>query len=1214
MLRTDSRRPLEAQGFICALAVAAMGLLSLFTSAAIAAPAPKTLWQGCSNGSEAGQCSLPRGIAADPTSGHLYVADQVNMRIDELTAWGEFVKAWGWGVVDGSEELQICTTVSGCRSGLTGSGAGEFGALGPQGVTVDSTGNVYVVDFSNHRVEKFDPTAGPSGEEAALLLSFGSEGTGNGQFGWTDEFSSFIDTGPGDTVYVGDRERIQTFGSSGNYQGSIPLPGEKVQALSVDSSGMVFVAFFKNIGHSKEDVLKLNPARPSPVGEPLCIAKVANARAFATDKDDNLYVVDGEKGVGGAEMQVRKFDSGCKEVVDSQFPFADGFDASTGIAANVVTAAGGVGLYVSNSDFASSEVRAYYPPPDKWPPPLAPPTIEDQFATSVDTDSAIVKAKVNPNFWADTSYRVEYGTEECSLGGCQGKPLPPGLQLGAGIVDESVTTPAFVLSNLAPATTYHYRFVAQSDGGGPTIGPEETFTTFPASSLPSNPCPNASFREGAGARLPECRAYEMVSPVDKNNGGIEVLERNYISGLGDRGPARLDQATPQGEAVTYSATRAFAGAVSAPWSSQYIAQRDPASGWSTRSINPPRGNVALNNEAITEIPFSAFSEDLCSAWVLQDTELTLTPGAPTEAPNTYRRRNCGGAPYELLTSVDPPGFSLSEAPTNYYYSEVQGVTQGGANSVVRANAPLTEDAASEEKFFQLYETSEGAPPGENTQLHLLSVLPNGEAAAGVHSSLGTAAGENGEFRSDSVHNAISADGSRVFWTANTASENASPSPAGGRHLQPGNLYLRANPLAAQSETGECAEAGKACTLKIAGPSAEFWTADQSGSLVIYQSGAKLFEAQIEEEGEELISTSTLIAEGVDGVMGWSEDATRLYFVSSKALAPGAVAGKPNLYLHEKGSGFELIGTLSSLDASHFDYPSLDNIKPGFRLSRVSADGLHAVFSSRASLTGFDNTDAVSGEPDAEVFLYDADETGGEGELRCISCNSSEARPAGREVGREVGIEDPFWAAAQIPRWEDQQYASRILSADASRLFFESFDALLPSDTNGAKDVYEWQRAGSQAQCEAKGSPLFVKDSGGCLSLISSGESPQDSEFIDASADGRDVFFTTAQSLFSEDPGSVDLYDARIGGGFAPKPKVAPCQGEACQSPAVAPDDRTPASASFHGAGGKPKPRGCPKGKRSVRKAGKARCVKAKQQRTERQSKQKRNHERRRNNR
>jgi DNA-binding beta-propeller fold protein YncE len=1192
-------------------AIAALAALVL-PGAPGAAPAPKTLWQGCPTGSGAGQCSIPRGIAADPASGHLYVADAQNRRIVELTAWGEFVKAWGWGVIDGSEELQTCTTVTGCVKGLTGSGTGEFGGFGPQGVALDSAGNVYVADFENDRVEKFDPSAGTSGEEAELLLSFGSPGAGNGQFSWGLALGSFIGIGPADFVYVGDKDRVQKFDSTGNYLGSISLPGERVESLSVDSTGKVYVALFKDSdggGHSKEEVLKLDPAKPDPFAEPLCAAKVPNPQALATDEDDNLYVVDGRNHLtpqGPVAMQIRKFDSGCKEVQDGQFPFTDGFDASTGIATNTVTTVGGVGLYVSNF-FGADYVRAYYPPPDKWPPPLAAPTIDDQFATSADTDSAVVKAKINPKFWADTSYLVEYGTEACSLGGCQSKPLPPGLQLGAGIVNESVTTPGLVLSGLAPATTYHYRFVAQSSGGGPTIGLEETFTTFPTVSLPANPCPNASFREGAGARLPECRAYEMVSPIDKNNGGIEVLERNFATGgFAKRGPARLDQAAPEGEAVTYSATRAFAGAVSAPWSSQYISRRDSLSGWSTNSINAPRGNVALNNETITETPFSAFSEDLCSAWVRQDTDMTLVSGAPVGVPNLYRRRNCGGSDYELLTNVAPIGDRAEdELPFSLYFPTAQGFTADGAHTIMRANTPLTEDASAKE-IYQLYETSEGAPSGESADLRLVSVLPNGEAA-GVHSSLGTTAGDADEFRSDSVHNALSGDGSRVFWTASTTTDKEASPPPKGSGLQPGNLYLRANPLAPQSESGECDEAGKACTLAIAGPNAEFWTADQSGSLVIYQIGSKLFEAQIEEEGAELTSTSTLIAEGVDGVTGWSEDATRLYFVSSKALAPGAAEGKPNLYFREKGAGFELIGTLAALD-------ELDDLRPVFRISRVSADGLHAVFSSHAALTGFDNTDAVSGEQDAEVFLYDADQGGGGGgELRCVSCNPSEARPAGRLLGIADTNGTDVWAAAQIPRWETQQYASRVLSANGNRLFFESFDALLPSDNNGAKDVYEWQRAHSQAQCEQKGSPLYVKDSGGCLSLISSGESPADSEFIDASSDGRDVFFTTAESLFSEDPGSVDLYDARIGGGFAAKPKVAPCQGEACQSPATAPDDRTPASASFHGASGKPKPRGCPKGKRKVRKAGKARCVKAKQ-RAQRQSKQKRNHEQRRNNR
>jgi hypothetical protein len=945
------------------------------------------------------------------------------------------------------------------------------------------------------------------------------------------------------------------------------------------------VALFEGFEQGgKENVLKLDPTLPNPVGEPLCAAKVKDPRALATDADGDLYVIDGVQDIArDIQMQIRKFDSTCGEVTDAEFPFADGFEDSTGIATNVVTVAGEVALYIGNAAGADSYIRAYYPPPDKWAPPAVAPAIEDQFTTSADTDSAVVRARINPRFWADASYYVEYGTGKCSEGGCQTQPLSPGTPLGGGIVSEGITTAGVFLSALAPATTYHYRFVTQSSGGGPAAGPEETFTTFPLVSLPASPCANTALRSGPAAKLPDCRAYEMVSPLDKNNSGIEVLESNFFSGLGKRSPARLDQAIPTGEAITYSAARAFAGAESAPWSSQYVSKRDPVTGWSARSINPQRSNVLFNQESFQDTSFRSFSEDLCSAWVFQEADRPLTSAPPTGVPNLYRRHNCGKEDYEVLTSEQPPGFNPGD-PQSSYIPEIQGFSADGNHSFMRADAALTEDAAPNQ-LYQLYETSEG--PSDSAQLRLLSVLPSGAAAA-VHSSLGTAAGGKGEFRSDSVHNAISADGSRVFWTESTATGSNRPSQGVG--LQPGKLYLRANPLAPQSESGECDEAGRACTLAIAGADSEFWTADPSGSLVIYQNGGKLFEAQIKEEEGVLSAKSTLIAEGVDGVMGWSEDATKIYFVSSKDLALGASEGKPNLYFYEKGVGLELIGTLSPLDVSHYQYPSVDNIKPAFRPARVSPNGLHAVFAARTRLTGFDNADVKSGEPDAELFLYDAS---GEGELSCISCNPSEARPAGREVGRENEGEIQFWTVAQIPRWESQQYASRILAPDGSRLFFESYDALLPSDTNGAKDVYEWKEAESQSQCEEIGSPLYVPSAGGCLSLISTGESPEDSEFIDASANGRDVFLTTDESLIPEDPGLVDLYDARIGGGFPPKPQVAPCQGEACQSPAAPPTVRTPASAAFHGAGNKAKTRRCPTDSRKVRKGGKARCVKAK---------------------
>jgi hypothetical protein len=268
-----------------------------------------------------------------------------------------------------------------------------------------------------------------------------------------------------------------------------------------------------------------------------------------------------------------------------------------------------------------------------------------------------------------------------------------------------------------------------------------------------------------------------------------------------------------------------------------------------------------------------------------------------------------------------------------------------------------------------------------------------------------------------------------------------------------------------------------------------------------------------------------------------------------------------------------------------------------RPARVSPTGLHAAFLSQASLTGYDNTDQVIGEKDAEVYLYDASANGGEGKLICVSCNPSGVRPVGVDHINMRRTE--YWAAAYIPGFQNSLYASRALSEDGNRLFFEAADSLTPRDTNGAIDVYQWQAPGS-GTCD-ESDPGYSEQNQGCVDLISSGKSRLDSKFTDASPSGNDVFFNTLSGLQPQDYGLRDVYDARVGGGLPPPPVPPPgCEGDSCQSPAAAPNDPTPASASFRGAENPKKtskPR-CRKGRKQVRRGGKARCVKksAKQKR------------------
>jgi hypothetical protein len=243
--------------------------------------------------------------------------------------------------------------------------------------------------------------------------------------------------------------------------------------------------------------------------------------------------------------------------------------------------------------------------------------------------------------------------------------------------------------------------------------------------------------------------------------------------------------------------------------------------------------------------------------------------------------------------------------------------------------------------------------------------------------------------------------------------------------------------------------------------------------------------------------------------------------------------------------------------------------------RTSPDGHWLAFMSSADLTGYDTQDAISGHPDEEVYLYSASSN----ELSCASCNPTGARPVGVESGDGtllVGTQGTPFAANVLP-WTQYAlgstlYQSRYLS-DSGRLFFDSNDALVPQDVNGTQDVYEFEPPGV-GDCSASAA-TFSERSGGCVGLISSGSSAEESAFLDASETGGDVFFLTAARLLPQDfDNALDVYDAhecRTGAPCFAAPQVIPppCStGDSCK-PAPTPQPSifgATASATFSGAG------------------------------------------------
>jgi hypothetical protein len=158
-----------------------------------------------------------------------------------------------------------------------------------------------------------------------------------------------------------------------------------------------------------------------------------------------------------------------------------------------------------------------------------------------------------------------------------------------------------------------------------------------------------------------------------------------------------------------------------------------------------------------------------------------------------------------------------------------------------------------------------------------------------------------------------------------------------------------------------------------------------------------------------------------------------------------------------------------------------------------------------------------------------------------------------------------YASGLIPPFQTAFQGARAITDEGNKVFFEAFEALVPQDTNGKADVYQWTKEGA-AGCSTQ-NPAYSPANSGCLSLISTGESAADSRLVDATANGSDVYFATSQSLSPQDPGLIDIYDARVNGGFPPPPGLPPaCEGEACQGPLSPPNDPTPSSSTYRGPG------------------------------------------------
>ncbi len=792
---------------------------------------------------------------------------------------------------------------------------------------------------------------------------------------------------------------------------------------------------------------------------------------------------------------------------------------------------------------------------------------------------ATLSAQIDPG-GLPTSYRIEYGTST-SYG-----TSTPEENIGEG----NISVPVRVdLSGLQPATRYHFRIVA-INALGTTDGPDVTFGTYVSV-----------------AGLPDGRVYEPVTPVGSIQDENIYAPNAYFpfTPFGEHGIFAGNtlpfQAAVDGEAVVYAGEPPVTGgtsAVGASFGNEYLSTRLPGGGWT---------QVPLESEANGKHDqYVAFTTDLSVG--LSDGHNIPDTDALHGYESLYTHTMAGGVGGEydpLFTAApDRPGSELVAD------GSLNGLVYAGANTgagavpasshlLFESNAGLLEGEGDLEKelgedvrreveegkhsslVHYLYDSVDGRP-------YLVDVLPNGRVAPGASfGAVEAGLGPNGvPGAGPGFTRVISADGSRVFWTAapeafvntHTSSELA---PIEKRSQA---LYVRENDTQPQSPVGpeeECMIATDACTVQVdaaVGGGGIFQGASADGSKVFFTKG-NLYEYNLG------TAETTNLSPGVEvkGVAGISENGEYVYYVDASDnidLWHGGVTTRVATN-GAKNSGDYPTGNVALTS----DYEE----EIGSRTAEVTPDGQSLVFMSNASLTGYDNRgfrkDSGLGtmveEAIEEVFLYEAPS----GKLRCVSCdptgeapvltNASAVATAGAIAKGETSL-----VGAELPVSLEPTYQPQWISEDGSRVFFDSAQPLVPQATSGWLDVYEWERDGSGSCQQGEG----------CIYLLSSGSDPENTYLLDASASGNDVFLITRAQLVAQDRNDVlDVYDARVGGVHPTTPPE--CSGTGCQGvPPAPPIFATPASVTFEGTGNFPPPAPAAPKKKT---AAKSRCAKPK---------------------
>jgi hypothetical protein len=627
-------------------------------------------------------------------------------------------------------------------------------------------------------------------------------------------------------------------------------------------------------------------------------------------------------------------------------------------------------------------------------------------------------------------------------------------------------------------------------------------------------CPNEQLRdETHSTQLPECRAYELVTPP-------------YMEGEA----APLSAISEDGSHLIIAPIGVFAGAehensgeLGGAAGRAYEVARGPA-GWISTPLSPPSAQ---------------FSASLYDTYASPDLTRTLwrlrTPSQPDGEADLYRRESNGS--FLHIGPMQPPseparfgeeGFDVGvsqDLEHVFFKKKANGGLWPGDMTV--ENSSLYEYSGVEQSEPKLVGIKNDGPLSSNSEAQLVS-------------ECGIVLGSE-----PNAYNAISPDGGTVFFTA-MACGSPPVNEVYARIDQSHTVAISEPVLPAGQCSGTCAAAEHREAI--------FQGASEDGSKVFFTTEQPLlnsdkdttndlYEAELEgaavkrlvmvSEGETKGSASEndpTPGEGADvqGVAQVSEDGSHVYFVATGVLTNAAngegdkaEAGADNLYAFDTASGrTAFVASLSEQDGEIWQ--QLDVNRPVAN----TPDGDFLVLVSHADLTH----EGTSGE---QIYEYDARS----GSLKRISL--------GQHSALAPKIVSPSYVQADRPTEADSYLT---MSDDGSDVFFESADGLTPQAPNDQliRCFIEYQGACLSLD--------YVKNvyeyHEGSVYLIASVQPPEVGPvLLGTDLSGDDVFFTSPEPLVAQDTDTQqDIYDARVDGGFPAPVKPPGCSGEACLGP------------------------------------------------------------------